>query len=423
MDSGSDPARAPQDGTARRAPEQQPRTRDRSRAGASAPGHAAGGPRDPRPTATRHARRRPGRHRVAKVTALVTATVLLSAMGAVGAVYLRLQSGIEAADVDSYLGDDRPDPVVTEDAPTDGYAGRALNILVMGTDSRDGENAALAGEVDEMRSDTTMLVHIAADRSRVDVVSVPRDSLVRIPECHLEDGTTTPAQDAQMFNSSFAIGGGPTENLTTAAACTRLTFEENSGVRTDESIVVKMDGVRDVIDALGGVPIDLPEAMDSPKAQLDVPGGPQVFDGTTSLAFLRARTGTGNGLELGSDLARITRQQQFMDALTAQVTDSGLLTDPGRLLPVLTSVTRSLSVSEGLADLRSLAGLALTLKDIGTDHLTTLTVPVADSTRERYRVEWTSAADDLWQRIREDRPLTDAATEPATAPATAPATP
>ncbi|HEY0187438.1 MAG TPA: LCP family protein [Cellulomonas sp.] len=358
---------------------------------------------------TRHARRRSGRHRVARVTALVAVTLLASGAAAAGAVYVRLQSGIEAADVDDYLGDDRPGASdgASDEPLTDGYAGRALNILVMGTDSRDGENAALAGEVDEMRSDTTLLVHVAADRSRVDVVSVPRDSLVDVPACQHEDGSVSTPRTAAMFNSSFEIGAGAEQSLTTAAACTRLTFEQASGVRTDESVVVKMAGVRDVIDALGGVPMDLPEAMDSPRAGLHVPAGPQTFDGTTALAFLRARTGTGDGLELGSDLARIERQQQLLTALTAEVTDAGTLADPTTLLPVLTAVTGSLSISTGLADVRALAGLALTLRDVGSEHLTLVTVPVVDSTRQRYRVEWTSAADDLWQRIREDRPLTD----------------
>jgi LCP family protein required for cell wall assembly len=361
------------------------------------------------PRATRHARGTSARRRIGRVTALVAVTVLAAGGAAAGAVYVRLQAGIDTADVDDYLGDDRPTAAV-EEPLTDGYAGRPLNILVMGTDSRDGENAALAGEVDEMRSDTTMLVHVAADRSRIDIVSVPRDSLVDIPACRHEDGSTSSPRTDEMFNASFEIGAGQEQSLTTAAACTRLTFEQASGVRTDESIVVKMDGVRDVVDALGGVPMDLPEAMDSPLAGLHVAAGPQTFDGTTALAFLRARKGTGNGLELGSDLARIERQQQLVDALTAEVTAAGTLADPTTLLPMLTAVTSSLSVSEGLGDLRSLAGLALTLRDVGSENLTMVTVPVVDSTRQRYRVEWTSAADDLWQRIREDRPLTDTPT-------------
>lgn len=350
----------------------------------------------------RHARRPRTGRRVARTVAVAAGVVALSGASGAAALYAQVQGSIDVADVDQFLGDDRPAAA----DPVDGYAGRPLNILVMGTDVRDGENAALAGDVDGMRSDTTLLVHLSADRTRVDVVSVPRDSLVDIPSCTLEDGTTTSPRASHMFNEAFQIGAGSTQNLAAAAACTRLTFEQNSGLRTDESIVVKMDGVRDVIDALGGVPIDLPEAMDSPKAGLHVGAGPQVFDGTTALAFLRARTGTGNGLEMGSDLARIERQQQLIDALAAQVTSTNLLTDAGTLLPVLTSVTRSLSISEGLSDVRDLAGLALTLRDVDPTTLSPVTVPVAAAPTDPDRVVWTSAAEDIWTRLAADQPLT-----------------
>ncbi|GIG37853.1 LCP family protein [Cellulomonas pakistanensis] len=358
----------------------------------------------------RHVRRAGAGRRVARVAAVTAGVLALSGTTGAAALYAQVQGSIEAADVDQYLGDDRPEAV--EPDPVDGYAGRPLNILVMGTDVRDGENAALAGETDGMRSDTTLLVHLSADRSRVDVVSVPRDSLVDIPSCTLEDGSTTAPRSDVMFNDAFHIGGGDTENLAAAAACTRLTFEQATGLRTDESVVVKMDGVRDVIDALGGVPMDLPEAMDSPKAGLHVPAGPQTFDGTTALQFLRARTGTGNGLEMGSDLARIERQQQLIDALAAQVQSTDLLTSPGTLMPVLTSVTRSLSISEGLADVRDLAGLALTLRDVDPATLQPVTVPVTEAPQDRNRVVWTAAAQDLWDRLAADRPLTGAADGP-----------
>lgn len=366
----------------------------------------------------RHARPPRARRRVALVAAVTTGAVVLSGAAGAAALYVHVDSTIEHANVNEFLADDRP--VAEEPAPVDGYAGRAMNILVMGTDSRDGENGSLAGEVDGMRSDTTILVHLSADRSRVDMVSVPRDSLVDIPACTLEDGSTSAPRQSEMFNEAFMIGAGSTGNLAAAAACTRRTFEASSGVRTDESIVVKMDGVRDVIDALGGVPMDLPEAMSSPKAGLEVPGGPQTFDGTTALAFLRARTGTGNGLELGSDLARIERQQQLIDALAAEVKSTDLLADAGTLMPVLTAVSRSLSVSDGLG-VRSLAGIALALRDVDPATLSPVTVPVADAPQDKYRVVWTSAADDLWQRLNADQPLTGDL-PPATAPTGAGAT-
>jgi len=340
---------------------------------------------------------------VARVAAVTAATVALSGAAGAAAVYVHVDSTLDHADVDDFLADDRP--VAEDPDPVDGYAGRAMNILVMGTDSRDGENAALAGETDGMRSDTTILVHLSADRTRVDMVSVPRDSLVTIPACTLEDGSTSSPRQSAMFNDAFTIGAGGTGNLAAAAACTRRTFEESSGVRTDESIVVKMDGVRDVIDALGGVPMDLPEAMDSPKAGLRVAAGPQTFDGTTALAFLRARTGTGNGLELGSDLARIERQQQLIDALADEVMSTDLLADAGTLMPVLTAVSRSLSVSDGLG-VRALAGVALALRDVDPATLSPVTVPVTEAPDDRDRVVWTAAAEDLWQRLNADQPLT-----------------
>ena len=227
--------------------------------------------------------------------------------------------------MDQYLGTQRPTPSASPDPLVDGFAGRPLNILVMGIDARDGDNANFAGQFPGQRSDSTFLVHLSADRSRVDIVSVPRDSLVKIPACKLKDGSETAPRPFEMFNAAFDIGSGPDLDLTTAAACTRKTFEQDTGVRTDEHVVIKMDGVRDVIDTLGGVPFCLPEAMDSPKARFKASAGKHVFTGQQAIGFLRSRTGTGNGLEIGSDLGRLDRQHQFLVALTNKVHSTNLL--------------------------------------------------------------------------------------------------
>ncbi|HEY0119741.1 MAG TPA: LCP family protein, partial [Cellulomonas sp.] len=222
--------------------------------------------------------------------------------------------------------------------------------------------------------------------------------------CTLADGTTTPPHHSRMINHAFTVGGGPDEDVATAAACLRRTVELNTGVRTDEHLVVDMAGVQDMIDLLGGVPMDLPEAMDSPEAGLHVAGGPQVFDGRTTLAFIRARKGTGNGLELGSDLARITRQQQLLGALVTTVQSQSLLRDAPMLLSVLDTASRSLSVSDGLADVTSLAGLAMGLRNLEPGRLVTTTVPVAEAPSNRNRVVWSADAAELWARIAADEP-------------------
>lgn len=352
----------------------------------------------------RHSRASRGRARVTKAASMTLAVLVLSATAATATLYVHLNKRLTGADVDAYLGADRPD---SDRDLHDGYAGRPLNILVMGTDMRDEDNAELAGDADAMNADTTILLHLSADRTRVDLVSVPRDSLVRIPACTRPDGSVTTPRESAMFNSAFAVGAGGTEDLAAAAACTRLTFEANSGVLTDESVVLKMDGVRDIVDAIGGIPIDLPDAMHSPKAGLSVPAGPQVFDGTTALAFLRARTGTGLGLEVGSDLGRIERQQLFLHAFADHLHDLGVLTNPTTMIRLLTATADSLSLSAGLSDIRALAGLGFALRDAGPEALTPVMVPVAVAPTDRNRVVWTAQAEDLWQRVREDRPLVD----------------
>jgi LCP family protein required for cell wall assembly len=358
--------------------------------------------------------------------ALALTGVLVFVGSAAVAVYARLQANVDGVNVDAYLGTDRPTRPPAQD-PTDAFAGRDLNILVMGTDIRDGENASIGGVVDGMRSDSTFVVHIFGDRSRIDVISVPRDSLVAIPACRLPDGSMSRPRSSDMFNSAFLTGGGPTEDLATAAACTRRTFEKLTGVRTDEHVVIKMDGVKAVIDTLGGVPMCVPEAMRSPEAGLDVPAGRQVFDGQTSIAFLRARTGTGNGLEIGSDLGRIGSQQQFIKAAIAQVQSRHLLTDPATVMAVLDKATRSLSVSSGLAGLTSVAGLAFSLRNTSQLTVTTMTVPVAPAPSDpKNRVVWAPAAQALWAHVAADEPLTGQASTGApqgSAPSTAPGAP
>jgi len=362
-------------------------------------------------TPARHSRRPPRSHRAVRAVAVVVVAVPLFAVSAAVAMYAHLNGNIDTAtDVDKYLGTSRP--TTTADPLVDGFAGKPLNILVMGIDARDGDNADFAGYVPGQRSDSTFLVHLPADRSRVDVVSVPRDSLVAIPSCLLADGTTTAPRAREMFNAAFQIGSGRDENLTTAAACTRRTFEQDTGVRTDEHVVVKMDGVRDIITTLGGVPFCFPEDTDSPKAGLHVKAGRQVLDGKTSIAFLRARTGTGYGLEIGSDLGRLDRQHEFLVALTDKVHSENLLGRPTTLLKVLDQATRAISVSPGLGDLRTMAGLANGLRGLDGDQIEAVTVPTREAPDRPAQVEWTSAADDIWKRINEDRPLTDPAPKP-----------
>lgn len=353
------------------------------------------------------------RHRVGRVVALSVAGVLAFGTAGIGAAYIDLRSQMDVHDVDALLGEDRPTlaaaPVVgEEDAPlVDPYADQALNIVVMGTDLRDGENADVAGEATAlegagMRSDTTMLVHISGDRTRAEIVSIPRDSLVTIPDCQRSDGSTTGTWYDTMFNQAFSLGAGDTGDIAGAAACTRRTVEQLTGVLTTDHVVVQMAGVTPIVDAIGGVRMCLPEEMHGRQVDLDLPAGEQIIDGETAIDFLRARKGTGFGLEMGSDLARIERQQAFLDAAAHEILSKNLLTDSPALYRVVEAVLGSISTSPGLGSPEKLAGLANSLRSIPPDQVVFTSVPVIDAPSNPNRVVWTAEADAVWERIAAD---------------------
>ena len=342
--------------------------------------------------------------------------------GGLATAYSRFQGNIAAADVTDLLGTDRPTSSATHD-PNDPNSGSPVTILLMGSDARDGANGAIGGSVAGMRSDTTIVLHIAANRKRVELVSIPRDSHVQIPACAMTNGTTSRPQ-SERFNAAFAIGADTGGDTASAAACAIKTVESLTGVRIDGFVVVDFVGFIRMVDALGGVPICIPNAMSSPKAGLTVNAGYQTLDGTTALAYARARTGTGVGD--GSDTNRIGRQQELLAATAREVLSKNLLTDVGQLLRFLDAATSSVTANPELASIANLAGLAFSLKDIPSRNIVFLTVPFSSYAPDPNQVVWTSAAATIWANMASDRPVvpttgrsgsTDAGTTPAT-PAT-----
>lgn len=351
-------------------------------------------------------------HRVVRTIALVVTAVVAFVAATAVASFVDLRSQIGVSDVDDLLaGDDRPPEVPVEQDPSDPFAGKDLNILVMGTDFRDEANAEIAGAGDEFHSDTTLLVHISGDRSRIEAVSIPRDSLVDIPACKLPGGGETAPQTNAMFNSSFSLGGGPDKDVTGAAACTIRTVEKLTGVRIADHMVVQMTGVIGVVDAIGGVTMCLPEPVKGQRVDLDLPEGKQKLDGYTAINFLRARKGEGMGLEIGSDLKRIERQQAFFDAAMREILSQNVITDSPRLYRMVREVLGSISTDPELASPTALAGLAWSIRDLDPSQIVFTSVPVATAPSDPNRVVWTSEADAIWERIRADE------APPGTAPA------
>jgi LCP family protein required for cell wall assembly len=330
----------------------------------------------------------------------------LFTFGAAGAAtaYVRLENNIATHDISRLTGapPSIPEPLEPVD-PTDPNAGRALNYLVMGSDVRDGENALIGGENEGMRSDTTIIVHISAARDRVELVSIPRDSQVEIPACSFYDGSESrPSFD--RFNSAFSTGAR-NEDIGEAAACTIRTVQALTGVPIDGWVVVDFAGFRNMVDALGGVSMCLPEDMSSPLANLYITGSPefQTLDGTTALALARART--GRGLGNGSDIMRIARQQQLLGAIVKEVLSRNILTDSAALYRFLNATTQSLNADPATGNISSLAGLGWSLRGIPSGNIVFMTVPHATYPADHNRVVWTSEADKIWAALIADTPV------------------
>ncbi len=374
------------------------------------------------PRGPRHARRLIAR-RTLRVVALTLTGVLLFAVSAFASLGARLNSNLHQMDVGSLLGEPSPtDGTKVEADPVDQNAGRPINILVLGSDQRNGANQAIGGADASMNSDTAIVLHISANRDRVEAVSIPRDSLVDIPSCQGTNGKTSGAQHNAMFNSAFGTGWGLGKNLTSAAACTGRTVQNTTGLKIDHFIVVDFAGFQAMVNAVGGVNICIPRALHDTYTGLNLNAGQQTLNGVQALQFARARHGNiGNG----GDLDRIGDQQRLIAAIANQVLSAGTLANPAKVTSFLSAATSSLTVDSGL-NLVTLSGLAYSLRSVHANDITFMTIPVLTAPSDPNRLVWAPAAKTVWADMVADKPIAgaDAATStPSATPSHAATTP
>ncbi|MDO5034512.1 MAG: LCP family protein [Actinomycetaceae bacterium] len=288
--------------------------------------------------------------------------------------------------------------------PVDSYDGRPVNILILGTDSRVGAGNSRYGaeEGDEsMRADVTILAHISEDRTRVQLVSIPRDTIVEIPECVLKDGSTTYPQTGQI-NWAMSIGSEYTaENLDAGIGCTWRTVEELTGVTIDEFVLFDFAGFEGIVNALGGVEMCFEEDLYDEAAELDVAAGCQTLNGHDALAYARARKEVGNG----SDISRIGRQQELMGRIFHTAMSQNLLTDFPKMYSFVSESLATIKTSSNLARVNTSMGLAYSLSALPSEGLQFITMPLAEAPWDPYRVIPTWQADLLWESLRTDSDL------------------
>jgi LCP family protein required for cell wall assembly len=273
----------------------------------------------------------------------------------------------------------------------------------MGTDTRTGQGGGY-GNADTTssgngQSDTTILVHISADRSHALGVSIPRDSWVTRPTCGSGPAGTTEGK----FNAAFAVGG---------PSCTIHAVESLTGVRIDHFVVVNFKGFKAVVEALGGVPVCLKEPVNDPKSHLHLPAGQSLLNPDQALAFARARKTLGDG----SDISRINRQQVFMSSLIRTATSKNVITDLPKLYAVLNAVSSSLTMDTGLGNVDELQSFASSLQGLTPSKIAFMTVPWVPR-GDNENVLWDKQkADPIWQSMRQDTPYPPQAAKPTASP-------
>ncbi|KOX20920.1 LCP family protein [Nocardiopsis sp. NRRL B-16309] len=271
-----------------------------------------------------------------------------------------------------------------------------LTFLVIGSDSREdmdreNRNALSVGSTPGQRSDTIMLVRLNHERDRITVVGIPRDLWVDVP-----------GQGDDKINAAYAYGG---------PQLTVRTVESVTGVRIDHYVEVDFSGFVDVVDALDGIEVCLPEPIQDPKAHLDMAAGTHQVDGTEALAFARTRA-TARG-----DLDRIDRQQQVLAAMLDRAMSTDTLSDPSRLTAFLDTSLSSVTVDEGL-DTSTINQLAYQMRDVDLGAVTFTQVPIADmehwTPRGDVALLWNEPeARELFADIQADRPVDEEEAEPA----------
>ncbi|MFJ6680793.1 MULTISPECIES: LCP family protein [Streptomyces] len=340
-------------------------------------------------------RRRPKKKRRTGRIVLLSLLVLVLALGGTAYwLYSGLDGNIDGVDINEAIGDDRP-----EKLPTSGQ-----NVLILGSDSRGGDNAELnTGKIAGARSDTALVMHIPEGRTQAVAVSIPRDTLVTRPECKDADGSTVAGAERVMFNSIYSQVG---------PACVVKTVEKMSGVRMDHYVEIDFAGFKDLVDAIGGVEVTVDQDIHDKSSGLDLTAGTHRLDGTQSLQFVRTRHGIGDG----SDLGRIGLQQEFMIALLSEIKKQDLLGSPTKTYKIADTLTAALTTDSELASLTALAEFGRSMNGVDPGSMETIMLPVAYDKKDPNRVVAAEPqASTLWKAIRSDQEIPESAKKsPAT---------
>ena len=298
-----------------------------------------------------------------------------------------------------------------------------INMLLIGSDTRQGQGTSAFGNESSELADVMILLHVSADRKNAVALSFPRDLLVPWPACpSTSGGPGYLPQSLGQLNATIANGG---------AGCTALTIETLTGLSIPYVAVIDFKGVIEMSNAIGGVDVCVAEPIEDSYTNTYLAAGEHTLMGMQALQFLRTRHGVGDG----SDLSRISNQQVFLTSLVRKVKSAGVLSNPLYLYSLANAAARNMKLSQSLTDINVMVTLASALKDVELEKMTFLQVPSRGGLPAPYsgRVAPNyEQANLLFELLRNDEPLVLAAAntgsgavvdETATPTASATATP
>ncbi|MFE9775026.1 LCP family protein [Streptomyces sp. NPDC005931] len=247
--------------------------------------------------------------------------------------------------------------------------GEGTNYLIVGSDSRAGMSAEdkkklHTGSAKGKRTDSMMILHTGGNGPTL--ISLPRDSDVEIPTFRgSESGKTYQGTGRHVkLNAAYAEDGP--ELLV-------RTVEFNTGLHIDHYVEIGFAGFANIVDAVGGVEMDIPQDIKDTKSGADLKKGRQTLNGEQALAFVRTRYALA-----GSDLDRTKNQQKFLSALANQVATPSTVLNPFRLYPTMGAGLDSLIVDKEMG-LFDLADMFWSMKGVSGGDGTSMNMPISGS--------------------------------------------
>ncbi|MFD1715248.1 LCP family protein [Amnibacterium flavum] len=319
------------------------------------------------PTVARHGRLKRSSVTLAilKIIGLVTAVAVASVASITGIVVWDLSRQVKTVS----LGDpDAPAAPIPEIGAIQG----GVNMLLVGSDSRANSVYSYGEDPESELNDVNILLHISQDHTSAVAVSFPRDTFVPIPECDDGDGGTNGPASAQKINTALMYGGGGAK---AGLACAVKTVENLTGLTIPFAAIITFDGVIEMSNAVGGVSVCVAEPIEDENTELYLDAGTHNLQGVDALKFLRTRYGVGDG----SDVTRISSQQNFLSSLIRQVKSSDTLGDVGKLYGLAGAAVRNMVFSDSLRNIDTLVQIARALQPIDLDKIAFVQYPTYET--------------------------------------------